>query len=221
LIGVQIGGQPRRMLEIGTGSGGIAHYFGTAGAMGWDVESVDVEDVRLVKDGYKFTQVRGVELPFPDGSFDVVVSNHVIEHVGDVKQQALHLAELSRVLRPDGIGYLAVPNRWMLVEPHYRMPFLSWMPRNLADAYVRLAGKGEYYDCRPLTAREAEAQLRRAGFAFEQKHGEALRMTYDLERPDAPLYQWLLKPIPDAVYGALRRVFPTLIYTLTPVAKPR
>lgn len=218
LIGASVGQPPRRMLEIGTGSGGIAHYFGTAGAMGWEVEAIDVEDVRLVTEGFRFTRVDDVALPFADASFDVVVSNHVIEHVGDARQQAWHLAELARVLRPDGIGYLAVPSRWMLVEPHYRLPFLSWLPQRIADAYVRLAGKGSYYDCRPLTTRELESRLGEAGFSFVQRHGKALRLTYELERPDAPLYRWLLKLIPDAVYAALRRAFPTLIYTLTPNA---
>ena len=141
------------MLEIGTGSGGIAHFFGSAGSMGWDVEAIDVEDVRRVTGGYRFTLVDDVMLPFADASFDVVVSNHVIEHVGDARQQARHLEELARGLRPGGVGYLAVPCRWMLVEPHYRLPFLSWLPQRAADLYVRLAGKGDYYDCQPLTTR--------------------------------------------------------------------
>lgn len=204
----------RRMLEIGTGSGGIAHYFGSSGAMAWDVDAVDVEDVRLVSEGFRFTKVDGVVLPFADDSFDVVVSNHVIEHVGDDRQQVRHLQELARVMRPGGIGYLAVPSRWMLVEPHYHLPFLSWLPQSLADAYVQIAGKGTYYDCRPLTTREIESKFNGAGFDFTQMHGEALRLTYELERPDAPLYRWLLKSIPDAAYAAIRRAFPTLVYVL-------
>lgn len=216
LIGAHVGQPPRRMLEVGTGSGGIAHYFGTGGVMGWDVEAIDVEDVRLATDGYHFTQVDGVTLPFADGNFDVVVSNHVIEHVGDARQQSRHLAELARVLRPDGIGYLAVPNRWMLIEPHYKLLFLSWLPQSVADVYVRLVGIGGFYDCRPLTTRGLEPQLRAAGFTFVQRHADALRLTYELERPDALLYRWLLKPIPDAVYTVLRRAFPTLIYVLRP-----
>jgi SAM-dependent methyltransferase len=120
LIGAYSGQPSRRMLEIGTGSGGIAHYFGPSGAMAWDVDAIDIEDVRLVSEGYRFTKVDGVVLPFADDSFDVVVSNHVIEHVGDDEQQVRHLQELARVMRPGGIGYLAVPNRWMLVEPHYQ-----------------------------------------------------------------------------------------------------
>lgn len=214
LIGASPSDPPRRLLEVGTGSGGIAHYFGAAGTMGWDVEALDVEDVRLVTEGYRFTQVDDVALPFPDASFDVVLSNHVIEHVGDSGQQARHLAELARVLRADGIGYLAVPCRWMLVEPHFKLPFLSWLPQPVADAYVRWAGKGSHYDCRPLTVQGLEAMLGEAGFAFVQHHGDALRLTFELERPDAKLYRWLLKPIPDAAYVMLRRIFPTLIYTL-------
>jgi SAM-dependent methyltransferase len=221
LIGAHSAQPSRRMLEIGTGSGGIAHYFGTAGAMAWDVDAIDVEDVRLVSEGFRFTKVDGVVLPFADDSFDVVVSNHVIEHVGDDGQQVRHLQEFARVMRPGGIGYLAVPSRWMLVEPHYKLPFLSWLPQPLADAYVRLAGKGSHYDCRPMTTRELESKLRDAGFAFVQRHGDALRLTYELERPDAAIYRWLLKPIPDGAYALLRRAFPTLIYTLKLAAKAR
>lgn len=205
-----------RLLEIGCGSGGISHWFGARGPMGWDVEAVDVEDVRLVRDGYSFSLVTGTDLPFEDASFDVVLTNHVIEHVGDEDAQHAHLREIRRVLRPGGMAYLAVPCRWMLVEPHYRLPFLSWLSQPLADAYVRIAGKGAYYDCRPLTTRQLESALRTAGFTCTQKHGEALRLTYELERPDALLYRFVFKPIPERIYALLRSVFPTLIYTLTP-----
>jgi len=39
------------------------------------------------------------QLPFPDASFDVVLANHVLHHVPDIDQA---LAEIHRVLRPDG-----------------------------------------------------------------------------------------------------------------------
>jgi len=117
--------QPIRMLEIGTGSGGIAHYFCMHSQLRCDVTAVDVHDNRQVQDGYTFQRVRGVELPFDDASFDVVITNHVIEHVGDAAAQHQHLTEIHRVMKQDGIGYLAVPNRWMLTEPHYKLKFLS------------------------------------------------------------------------------------------------
>jgi SAM-dependent methyltransferase len=35
-----------------------------------------------------------------------------------------------RVLRPGGVLYLAVPNRWSLVGPRYRLPFLIFRVRS-------------------------------------------------------------------------------------------
>jgi SAM-dependent methyltransferase len=55
------------------------------------------------------------------------------------------LDEVWRVLKPGGICYLAVPNRYWPMEPHYRLLLLSWMPRSLANCYVRLAGRGTHY----------------------------------------------------------------------------
>ena len=219
LLGFGRDGPRKRLLEVGCGSGGISHWFGTAGTMGWDVEAVDVEDVRLARDGYSFRAVAGTTLPFDDADFDVVLTNHVIEHVGDASAQASHLAEIHRVMKPDGIGYLAVPNRWMLVEPHFKLPFLSWLPMPLSHAYVRLAGKGTHYDCRPLACGRIERMLADSGFAWRQHAGDGLRLTFELENPGAPLYRHGLRHVPDAVYSVVRRAFPTLIYTLAPLPR--
>lgn len=205
---------PLRVLEVGTGSGGIAHYFASHPDLACDIDAVDVHDNRRVSDGYRFTQVEGVILPFADETFDVVISNHVIEHVGEEVDQATHLREIHRVLKISGRAYLAVPNRWMLVEPHFGLPLLSWMPRWLADRYVRLTGKGSHYDCRPLTVTKVEMLLSGARFDARQIHGEALRLTFELERPDAWLYRTFFRHTPETVYRLLRRAFPTLIYTL-------
>ena len=45
-------------------------------------------------------------LPFPDGSFDLVICSHVLEHVQD---DAAALGELYRVLRPGGSALLPHP----------------------------------------------------------------------------------------------------------------
>jgi SAM-dependent methyltransferase len=211
---------PIRLLEIGTGSGGIAHYFGTRPGGRYLVNALDVVDSRQVFEGYEYASVNGTRLPFADASFDVVLSNHVVEHVGPPSEQLLHLLELRRVLRPGGVGYLAVPNRWMLVEPHFRLAFLSWWPEAWRTPYLRLMGKGEEYDCRPLSAPAARGLLRRAGFAFEQQCGGALRLTFELEAPRALLYRGALRWVPDWAWSLAAPVFPTLIYVLRPLPAP-
>ena len=49
--------------------------------------------------------------PFPDNEFDLVVSNHVVEHVPDVMA---FVSELHRITRPGG--------RIRLLTPHYTNP---------------------------------------------------------------------------------------------------
>ena len=218
LLQLQPNSQPLRLLEIGTGSGGIAHYFGTHPALQCDVDAVDVVDNRLVTDGYRYQPVTGVDLPFGDGAFDVVISNHVIEHVGDEHAQIRHLQEIRRVLRPDGVGYLAVPNRWMLTEPHYRLKFLSWWPRSLRTPYLRLMRKGEFYDCEPLQMRQLEKMLDKAGLCCRNLCVAALRETFEIEHPDAGTTRWLRK-IPNALLHPLRRIIPTLIYRIGHVSQ--
>lgn len=46
------------------------------------------------------------QIPFPDQSFDVVLCNHVLEHVRDDRQA---MREIARVLKPGGWAILQVP----------------------------------------------------------------------------------------------------------------
>jgi SAM-dependent methyltransferase len=208
--------QPIRMLEVGTGSGGIAHYFGTHSQLHFNVDAVDVHDNRLVKDGFRYHQVSNTQLPFANNSFDVVLTNHVIEHVGDSSAQRRHLAEVRRVMKADGIGYLAVPNRWMLTEPHFQLKFLSWWPRAWRTPYLRLMRKGDVYDCEPLQMRQLERMLGAAGFGYRNICIDAWRATLDIEQAHS-FGARALRVTPNAVLALLGRIIPTFIYLIWPV----
>jgi len=45
-------------------------------------------------------------IPFPDSGFDVVICNHVLEHVDDDRKA---MSELLRVMKPEGFGIFQVP----------------------------------------------------------------------------------------------------------------
>lgn len=203
---------PIKLLEIGTGSGGIAHYFATQTSGQYQVSAVDVKDSRIIFEGYNFYLVNDINLPFADHSFDLVISNHVIEHVGKKDNQSLHLQEIYRVLKPSGMAYLAVPNRWMLIEPHYKLIFLSWLPKSYRNSYLRWRRGVDFYDCEPLELKELEAMLSKQKFKYSNKSVDALFLTIDLEMKGKTT-AFLLRLIPAWIYFLFRSVIPTLIFT--------
>ena len=100
------------VLEIGCGSGAMAaealrkHPGVRLTATDFDESMVDAARTRLAEFGPRVDvrQADAIALPFPDGSFDVVLSFIMLHHVIQWEQA---FAEMARVLRPDGrlIGY--------------------------------------------------------------------------------------------------------------------
>ena len=200
-----------RILDVGVGSGVTAALLAERVGPGGSVCGTDVRDTRIRSHGFRFVAVEDPRLPFPDDSFDVVVSNHVIEHVGQRPDQKVHVSEMLRVLRPDGLAYLATPNRWTVVEPHFRLPFLSWLPAGLRDGYVRLAGRGAAYDCDLLSRSELHALLRQTGWTPRDETARAMRATADIE--GLRLLARGLALVPTWILRVLARFSPTFVVT--------
>ncbi|MGD0126621.1 MAG: class I SAM-dependent methyltransferase [Terriglobia bacterium] len=59
-------------------------------------------------------------LPYPDGCFDFIFSDHVMEHVLDYGGA---LRETRRVLRPGGFALHIFPSRYRMIESHLKVPF--------------------------------------------------------------------------------------------------
>jgi ubiquinone/menaquinone biosynthesis C-methylase UbiE len=201
------------ILEIGTGSGGIAAYF-AAQNMQFNVQTVDVVDSRVSKEGYQFQLVNGTTLPFEDESFDVVITNHVIEHVGESDAQLHHLCEIKRVLKKDGVAYLAVPNRWMLVEPHYQLIFLSWLPKKYRSKYLKKMRNIDFYDCEPFEKKQLENLFDIVDFSYQNQTIQALKILLQDERENHKFLYYMFLFIPDFVLRVFLGVIPTLIYTM-------
>lgn len=99
------------VLEIGTGTGGMLH--GLLGR-GLRVRGVEINPALIAESRTWFGDlpvqpVSGVMLPFPDASFDLVLSFDVFEHIRD---SDAHLREVTRVLRPGGRYLVQTPSRW-------------------------------------------------------------------------------------------------------------
>jgi ubiquinone/menaquinone biosynthesis C-methylase UbiE len=134
--------------DIGCSAGFIADELAGAGASRAFGVDIDVPGLRRAAERFgervRFVCGDGTALPFPDGSVDVLVFNHIYEHVVDPDAV---VAEMHRVLSDEGVLYLGLGNRLGVLEPHYKLPFLSYLPPSLADRYVRMSGRaGHYYE---------------------------------------------------------------------------
>lgn len=106
------------VLDVGCGTGrNISFVKESVNRLEYKYFGIDYSAhcVNFARNQYKkqnviFVQHEGKILPFPDESFDFIVSSHVLEHipVGDVN---LYFSELSRILKKNGTLVIGTPNR--------------------------------------------------------------------------------------------------------------
>lgn len=134
-------------IDIGCSTGYTVDTLKDAGCevIGIDIDVPGVQHAKAqFGDKATFMCADGSALPLADQSIDIVVFNHIYEHVVDADAV---MDEIRRVLKKDGVAYFGFANRFGVMEPHYRLPFLSWLPRKAADKYVAASGRAdEYYE---------------------------------------------------------------------------
>ena len=160
--------RPRRVLDAGSGEGGVAMALGARHAE-LRVEGVEVSATnakiarqlnRFANVGFRQGLAEEVHLLFPAGSFDLVYSFAVLEHVRDVDATVRAIEE---VLRPGG--------RFAFVVPMHEFRATGPIPD-----YTPVHGYADH--CRVFTEAELRARFGgREGFRLVKipgawKHGE-------------------------------------------------
>lgn len=95
-------GVPKRVLHIAAEDALVTYLRGR-------FPSIDIVTGKKNIKGsgvYKGFDVDVQAIPFPENFFDLVICNHVIEHVAN---DTLALSEFYRVLRPGGVGFISTP----------------------------------------------------------------------------------------------------------------
>lgn len=99
-----------KILDLGCGNGSFDSSGLRATVVGVDLESGSSPPLRFVRGDAS-------RLPFAAGAFDAVVSNHSLEHVEDLDGC---LQEIARVLKPNAMLYVAVPDSTTFCDRLYR-----------------------------------------------------------------------------------------------------
>ena len=137
--------EPRgpRLLVSGMGAGSemiAARELGFGAIHGTEV---DAFYVTLVADrlaghpGFFPIPIDGMRTPYADGSFDFVISGHIVEHTAD---PAAYVAEHLRVLKPGGFLLIEFPTRFHTRELHTGLPSLEWLPARLRTSILSSIG---------------------------------------------------------------------------------
>ena len=134
-----------KVLDWGCGRGRMVAYLLKEGIDAYGVD-VDYETIKNSKiyfseaglDSDKYLHVMRSEnqTNFPDGFFDVIISDNVLEHIPDLNTA---MTEIMRITKPGGYGFHLFPSRYTLREGHLFMPIIHWLPKNnLRHAAIRL-----------------------------------------------------------------------------------
>lgn len=135
-----------KLLDLGCSTGLLTRVYGESfgEVIGIDIdkEAVDFANRKNTHQNVFFRLTDGMQLDFPDDTFDVVTCTQIYEHVPDDFRL---MAEIRRVLRPGGACFFSAGNRLILVEKHYNLPLLSVVPKPVGHLYVRLLGRSNKY----------------------------------------------------------------------------
>jgi ubiquinone/menaquinone biosynthesis C-methylase UbiE len=105
--------QQAKILELGTGRGDLWKDNAERIPAAWDMTLTDlsagmIHDQQIylgdLARRMNYRVVNAVDIPYADNSFDVVVANYMLYHVPD---RAKTIAEIQRVLKPDGVLFAA------------------------------------------------------------------------------------------------------------------
>jgi SAM-dependent methyltransferase len=167
----------KRVLDAGCGEGYGADLLAEAAGevVGVDLEADVVHRARERYPRVTFDIANLVSLPYPDGSFDAVVSLQVIEHLHTPQE---FLSQAKAVLSPGGLLVISTPNRLTFSPEGLRNPFhaFEFSPDELRATLTR-----------QFTGIDMLGTFHALGLTVLER---ALRKPFPERLLDQPAYEW-------------------------------
>ena len=135
------------LLDIGCSSGIMtkiySNYFSKTIGIDIDKSAIDFAINNFDQKNLKFFNISYNNSELVKKKFDVITCSHIYEHVDDPQDL---MDTIYNLLNPGGICLFIAGNKLKLIEPHFKLPFLSYMPSKLGNLYIKLMKRdGEFY----------------------------------------------------------------------------
>lgn len=185
------------VIEVGCGAGWLCPFLKPFG----HVTATDLSDEVLARAEARVPDVAFVpgdfmELPFPKGAYDVVVSLEVLAHVAD---HDAFVAKMASLLKPGGQLILATQNRPVLerynaVKPQAQGQLRRWFDRDELNALL-----SRYFIVRRMTTITPFSNKGVTRLIAGKLARRAMRMTPGrfVERALAPEFGWTLMALAE------------------------
>lgn len=203
----------KTVLDIGCGFGWCELNFldrGVKQITGIEISPADLVTAKAsIRDPrVKFVVGSATNLPFPDKSFDTVVSWEVIEHIPDRKEEIM-VQEVGRVLRPGGSFYLSTPHRsfwsnvldpawWLTGHRHYSKKQLTRYGRGSGFAVTDMKVRGGFWTELGIPNMYLAKWLFRRGLFFAGFFTKKEWQEYDRVGGTANIFAKFVKSQPNA-----------------------
>jgi ubiquinone/menaquinone biosynthesis C-methylase UbiE len=127
-----------RVLDLGGSvhfwfESGLINHVGTVVIYNVSHSEVEIGAERSEKIQIKLYD--GATLPEETASFDLVISNSVLEHIPHEGRRRVS----EEMMRVGKRGFVQTPAIEFPIEPHFVLPFIHWLPRRLGRYLVRLS----------------------------------------------------------------------------------
>ncbi|MEM3891687.1 MAG: class I SAM-dependent methyltransferase [Nitrososphaerales archaeon] len=126
-----------KVLDVGCGIGGFLAYLQDIGI---DAYGIDVEKELISMAFTKKNILVGDahHLPFRDETFDLIIAFDVIEHL---QNQEMAIENMTSKLRRNGRLVILTNNRAFPFDSDTKLFFINYLPKSLADRYLRFRRK--------------------------------------------------------------------------------
>lgn len=129
--------RPKTVLDVGCGHGYLVLYLLSHGI---DAHGFDISPCAGIKIRYRFTQGDAKELPYPDQSFDVIISSDFFEHIKeeDIDQVASEMARVGKTV----LAYISYKpeDRSTGIDTHESVHEEAWWAERLKPYGILIIG---------------------------------------------------------------------------------